>query len=234
MKKEAAGSKNDPNPISDMMFRKGDHTWNKSFCLWSRRALSGGSRLGVWWGQSIKWVLKSPYVFNSPSFFVTVVGNHTKVVIFHTPRNWLFLLLELYDLSWKHHSLKPPCIINSQKAWSRSKKIGPIFRKLHITENAVGVPNNLISTISFWKIYIDPVVPQNFVTADRWILPRPGWMLATVFPFNPGHPAWSTWTPGGTFAYIKGYVYCKAATNELSDFKMCPPFLFWKYTYVLF
>ena len=26
MKKEAAGSKNDPNPISEMMFRKGDHT----------------------------------------------------------------------------------------------------------------------------------------------------------------------------------------------------------------
>jgi len=135
--------------------------------LWSRRALSGGSRLGVWWGQSIKWVLKSPYVFNSTSLFVTIVGNHTKVVNFYPPRKWLFLLLELCGLSWKHHRLKSPCIINSQKAWSSSKKIGPIFRKLHIPENAVGVPNNLISTISVWKIYIDPVVPQNFVTADR-------------------------------------------------------------------
>jgi len=26
MKKEAAGSKNEQNPISEMMFRKGDHT----------------------------------------------------------------------------------------------------------------------------------------------------------------------------------------------------------------
>jgi len=129
-------------------------------------------------------VLKSPYVFNSTSLFVTIVGNHTKVVNFYPPRKWLFLLLELCGLSWKHHRLKSPCIINSQKAWSRSKKIGPIFRKLHITENAVGVPNNLISTISVWKIYIDPVVPQNFVTADRSILPGPGCMLATVFPWK--------------------------------------------------
>jgi len=30
---------------------------------------------------------------------------------------------------------------------------------------------------------------------------------------NPWVPTWGTCTPGDTFAYLKGYIYCTAATN---------------------
>ena len=33
MKKESLGSKNEPNPLLHRMFRKGDHDWNRVFCL---------------------------------------------------------------------------------------------------------------------------------------------------------------------------------------------------------
>jgi len=52
--------------------------------------------------------------------------------------------VELYDLSGKHNSLKSLYIINSQEVWHGSKKIDPVFHKLHITENVVGVPNDLL------------------------------------------------------------------------------------------
>jgi len=69
---------------------------------------------------------------------------HTKEITFSRSRKWLFLLVELCNLSANHHNLKSPFIINSQKMWSRSKQIGHIFHKLHLTENAMGVPNNLL------------------------------------------------------------------------------------------
>jgi len=56
----------------------------------------------------------------------------------------------------ENHSLTWPFIFNSQNVWSGSKKMRPIFHKLHVTENAIGVPNHLlslISTKSILKIY---------------------------------------------------------------------------------
>jgi len=38
---------------------------------------------------------------------------------------------------------KIPFITNSQKVTGGCKNMGPIFHKLHITENTAGVPNNL-------------------------------------------------------------------------------------------
>jgi len=40
---------------------------------------------------------------------------HTNEMKFSTSRKWLFLLVELRNLSGNHHSLKSPFIINSQK-----------------------------------------------------------------------------------------------------------------------
>jgi len=62
-------------------------------------------------------------------------------------------MVELCDLSGKHHSSKSPYISNSQKVWSVSKKIGLIFHKLHIAENAVGVPDNLLHLQQVFETY---------------------------------------------------------------------------------
>jgi len=38
-------------------------------------------------------------------------------------------LVEIRNLSGNHHSLKAPCIINSQNVWSGSKRMDPHFHK---------------------------------------------------------------------------------------------------------
>jgi len=82
-------------------------------------------------------------------------------------RKWLFLLVKLCDLSGKQHSLKSPCIINSQKGCSVQKDRFHFSQATHI-EKAVGITNNhFLSTVSVWKIYIKAVVSNPFVTADR-------------------------------------------------------------------
>jgi len=53
-------------------------------------------------------------------------------------------LVELCNRSGNHHSLKAPYIINSQNAWSRSKKIGIFLTRYTVTKNTLGVPNNLL------------------------------------------------------------------------------------------
>jgi len=80
------------------------------------------------------------HLFKYPKFSVKIVGYHAKVVTFCKPRKWLFSLVEQCDLSVNHHSLKLAYIINSPKAGAH---LGVIFNKLHVTENTVGVPNNL-------------------------------------------------------------------------------------------
>ena len=45
------------------------------------------------------------------------------------------LLVELCNLLW----IKIALYHNSKKVWSGSKKMGPVFHRLHITENLVGV-----------------------------------------------------------------------------------------------
>ena len=92
--------------------------------------------------QSKKGAPKRIHIFNYPSFFVTIIGYHTKVVTISRPRKWLFLLVELCDLSGNHYSLKSPFIIT--KTLKQVAKKDPIFHKLHITEYAMGVPNNLL------------------------------------------------------------------------------------------
>jgi len=69
-------------------------------------------RLGE--GQSNKGTPKIIYLLKYPSFSMTIVGYHAKVVTLFRPRKWPCLLVELCDLSRKHHSLKSLCIINSQ------------------------------------------------------------------------------------------------------------------------
>jgi len=84
---------------------------------------SGGSRPGFWGEQSNKGAPKSLNLFKYPSFSEKIVGYHTKVVTFSRPRKWLFMLVELCDLSGNHRSLKSPFINKSQslkvqKDWS--------------------------------------------------------------------------------------------------------------------
>jgi len=67
----------------------------------------------------------------------------------------------------KHHSLKSPYTINSQKLASKSKKIVPIFHKVRITENAVGVPKILVFLKYVWNIHNKAVFSNPFVTADH-------------------------------------------------------------------
>ena len=56
--------------------------------------------------------------------------------------------------------------------------MSPVFHRLHITENSVGVPQMFYLKINVWKVYPNAVVPDLFVTAGRSvhdnILPRPG------------------------------------------------------------
>jgi len=52
---------------------------------------------------------------------MTIVGYHTKMVSFSKPRK-CFLLVELCDLSGKHHSLKSFYTINSQMLEASTKR----------------------------------------------------------------------------------------------------------------
>jgi len=76
---------------------------------------SGGSRQGVLGGSEMRGRQKVFTCLKYPSFSATIVGYHTKVVTFSKPRKWLFVLVDLCDLSGNHHSLKSLFIINSQK-----------------------------------------------------------------------------------------------------------------------
>ena len=92
-------------------------------------------------GQSNKGAPKSLHLFIS--FSAKIVGYNTKVASFCRPRKWLFLV-ELCDFSGNHQSLKSLFVINSQIIWSGSKKIGITFHKIRVTENPMGVPNNIL------------------------------------------------------------------------------------------
>jgi len=65
------------------------------------------------------------------------------------------------------HWLKIALYHNSQKVGSGSKKMGPVFHRLHITENFVGVPKMFYLKTNVWKICLKAVVPSLFLTADR-------------------------------------------------------------------
>jgi len=88
---------------------------------------NSGSMPGVWEGSYIRGAEKVFYLFKYPSFSVTIVGYHTKVVTFCTPRKWLFLLDELWDFSGNHHNLNAPYIINSPNFENGSKRMSPHF-----------------------------------------------------------------------------------------------------------
>ena len=79
--------------------------------------------------------------------------------------------MELCGLSRKHHSLKSPYVINSQKFWSRSKTIRSRFSQAaHNWETCECPKQSFTSAIRVWKIYTKAVIPNPFVTADRWKL----------------------------------------------------------------
>ena len=65
---------------------------------------SGGSRPAVWEASEIGARQKALYLSKYRRLSVTVVEYHTKVVTFCRPRRWLFLFVELCDLSWNNHS----------------------------------------------------------------------------------------------------------------------------------
>ena len=106
-----------------------------------------------------------------PSFSATIVGYHTKVVSFSRPRKWLFLFVELCDLSGSHHSLKSPFITDIDwltKSLKQVQKNRSHFSQATPNWEYCGCPKQLlISTISVWKICIKAVVPNPFVTAAR-------------------------------------------------------------------
>jgi len=93
------------------------------------------------------------------------------MVTFSRPRKWLFLLVQLCDHSENHHSLKSLFIIDSKTVWSRSKKIGPIFHKLHLRTLWVSpalfyIYNKCLKGIHYTKA----VVPNPLLSADRSML----------------------------------------------------------------
>jgi len=67
----------------------------------------GGSRIG---GSR-----KGIHLIKYPRLSATIVGYRTKVVTFCRPREWLFLLVELCDLSGNNHNLKALYIIHSER-----------------------------------------------------------------------------------------------------------------------
>jgi len=99
--------------------------------------------------QSNKGVPKSPHLFKYSSFSVTIVGYHAKVVTFSRPRKWPCLLVELCDLSRKHHSLKSPFVIHSQM-FEASRSY--FSQATHNWERYGWPKQSFISTISGWKI----------------------------------------------------------------------------------
>ena len=130
---------------------------------------SGGSRSGVWWGQSSK-APKSLHLLKYRSFSATFVGYHTKAVTFSRPRKWPVLLVELCDLSGNHHSLKSHFIINSQNVWSGPKGRSYFSQATHNWERYGCPKNSFVSTISVWKIYTTAVFPNPSLTANRSML----------------------------------------------------------------
>ena len=72
-------------------------------------------------GQSNKGLQKVFTCLNTPGSLRQSLGI-TQVVTCCSRRKWLFLLLELLNLSVIHHSFKSPFIINSQKFEARPKR----------------------------------------------------------------------------------------------------------------
>jgi len=127
--------------------------------------------------QSNKGTPRSLHLFKYLSLSVTIVRNHTKVVTISRPRKWLFLLVELCYLSENHHCLKSPFIIHSQKVGNRSTEIRSIFHKLHITENAMSVPNNLLYLQQVFERYTlkqwsQPFCNRGSVNASQFYMAR--------------------------------------------------------------
>jgi len=90
---------------------------------WPRQLLpwySDRSRPGVW-GALIQGAPNVYTCLNSPRLSITTVGYHTNDVTFCRPSKWLFLLVELRDISGIHCSLKAPYNIYPRNYWSRSK-----------------------------------------------------------------------------------------------------------------
>jgi len=77
----------------------------------------------------LSWSQKGLHLFKYLRLSVTVVEYHT-IAYLLWPRQWLFLWVELCDLSGNNDSLKAFYISNSKNVWSGSKKMGPIFHKL--------------------------------------------------------------------------------------------------------
>jgi len=97
---------------------------------------------------------------------VTIVGYHINVVIFCWLKNGNFVgrtMQSFMESQW----FKIALYDNSQKVWSGSKKMGPVFHRLHITENIVGVPKTFYLKTNVWKIYPKAVVPNLFLAVDR-------------------------------------------------------------------
>jgi len=64
-------------------------------------------------GQSNRGGAKTSSLVKYPWFSVTIVGYHINVVIFRRLKRWQLLLVELFNISWNHNSLKLLYIINS-------------------------------------------------------------------------------------------------------------------------
>jgi len=90
------------------------------------------------WGSQIRGRQKVFTCFNTPAALWQSLGITRKC------QETGYFLVELRNLSGNHYILKLQYVINSQEVWNGSKKIGPIFHKLHVTENAVGVPKNIL------------------------------------------------------------------------------------------
>jgi len=126
---------------------------------------SGGSRTGVWWGSQIEGNQEGLHLLKYQRFSTTIVGCHTKVVTICRPKKWIFLLVELRDISGNNHSLKALYIINSENVWSRSQTAGLIFHKLHISHistkciekvySKAGVANRLNGMRQFFQTWVE-------------------------------------------------------------------------------
>ena len=70
--------------------------------------------------------------------------------------------------------------------------MGPVFHRLHITENTVVVPKMFYLKTNIWKIYPKAVVPNLFLTAgrsmlDKFTAAREYSVMVALFQ----HPKWS-------------------------------------------
>jgi len=104
-----------------------------------------------WWIQtrrlggreSNKGAPKSLHSFKNPSFSVAIFGYHAKVVTFCRPRKCLCLLVELCDLSGKHHSLKLLLSLIHWKFEAVQKDRSHFSQATHSWER-MSVTNNLL------------------------------------------------------------------------------------------